>query len=103
MYEIGSGNNADRIFHTQHFIDCRFTFRTRSPAATCSGRMVLIPVTSQLDNGNYSVEWKIWILSTSLENLDLQHEDEALLHCPARPFEHGDFDTDVFIIGGGNA
>ena len=61
-----------------------------------------MPVT-ELDNGSNTVEWKIWILSTSLENLDLQPEDEQLLQSPARQLEHGDFDTDVFIVGGGNA
>ena len=91
------------FLYEQHFIDCRFTFRTRSPVATCSGRVVLLPVPGDLGNGNNTIEWKIWVLSTSLENLDLQHEDEALLQCPARQPEHGDFDTDVFIIGGGNA
>lgn len=65
--------------------------------------MVLLPVIGEIDDGNFTIEWKIWILSTSLENLDLQHEDEALLQSPARQLEHGDFDTDVFIIGGGNA
>ena len=61
-----------------------------------------MPVT-EFDNGSNTVGWKIWILSTSLENLDLQPEDEQLLQSAARQLEHGDFDTDVFIVGGGNA
>lgn len=50
-----------------------------------------------------TIEWKIWILSTRLEGLDLQAEDESLLQAAARRFDDLDFETDVFIIGGGNA
>jgi hypothetical protein len=60
-----------------------------------------LPVKTEQD-GNETIEWKIWILSTRLENLDLQAEDESLLRGPATQF-HLDFETEVFIIGGGNA
>lgn len=51
-----------------------------------------------------AIQWKIWILSTTLENLDLQHENEQLLQSPARHLDwKSDVKTDVFIIGGGNA
>lgn len=62
--------------------------------------MVLLPV----KNRDETIEWKIWVLSTFLESLDLQQEDEALLHSPGRELDGlATFDTDVFIIGGGNA
>ncbi|KAM0429243.1 hypothetical protein ACHAPT_006457 [Fusarium lateritium] len=84
----------------QHFIDVSFSFTTKSPGASCSGRLLLLPVKS----GANALEWKIWILSTKLENLDLHPEDESLLEVPGRKvdsLEH--FETDIFIIGGGNA
>ncbi|KAF4452312.1 putative flavoprotein involved in K+ transport [Fusarium austroafricanum] len=81
------------------FIDVSLSFKTSSPAATCSGRLVLLPV---LNTGN--LEWKIWILSTKLESLDLHPEDESLLQAPRLNLDGvKKFDTDVFIIGGGNA
>ncbi|PYH89515.1 FAD/NAD(P)-binding domain-containing protein [Aspergillus ellipticus CBS 707.79] len=86
---------------TLQFIDCGIIFRTNSPGATCKGKLVLLPVKSG-ENG--PIVWKIWVLSTLLESLDLQPEDEGLLQFPGRSFDgQGVFDTDVFIIGGGNA
>ncbi|KAE8332816.1 hypothetical protein BDV39DRAFT_199816 [Aspergillus sergii] len=85
---------------TLQFIDCGIVFRTGSPGATCKGKVVLLPV----KNRDETIEWKIWVLSTFLESLDLQQEDEALLHSPGRQLDGLEtFDTDVFIIGGGNA
>lgn len=49
-------------------------------------------------------EWKIWVLSTTLETLDVQPENEDLLMSPTRQLGCGnDLQTDVFIIGGGNS
>lgn len=64
--------------------------------------MLLLPVKNALENE--TIEWKIWILTTKLENLDLQPEDEALLQSPGRQLDGLEtLETDVFIIGGGNA
>lgn len=53
---------------------------------------------------NETVEWKIWVLSTILKELHLQKENETFLHSPGRQFGGIEsFETDVFIIGGGNA
>ncbi|KAJ6095463.1 monooxygenase [Penicillium sp. IBT 16267x] len=83
------------------FIDCPLLFRTSSPAATCRGKMILLPV---IEKGYNQVVWKIWVLSTRLESLELQSEDELLLHSPGRQLDNAEnFETDVFIIGGGNA
>lgn len=66
--------------------------------------MTLLPVKTQLENGAENLIWKLWILSTTLENLDLHPEDENLLKSPGRQFEGLEtIETDVFIIGGGNA
>ncbi|KAF5565830.1 K+ transport flavoprotein [Fusarium phyllophilum] len=82
------------------FIDIALSFRTLSPAASCSARIVLLPVGS--DQGK--LEWKIWILSTKLENLNGHPENESLLQLPGRNLSSlTEIDTDVFIIGGGNA
>ncbi|KAK3306767.1 uncharacterized protein B0T15DRAFT_492292 [Chaetomium strumarium] len=81
------------------FIDFSLLFETKSPAARCSGRMLLLPVKQA-----GTTEWKIWILSTWLDTLDGHPEDETLLHLPGRELNGlEDFTTDVFIIGGGNA
>ncbi|KAL2178463.1 uncharacterized protein P884DRAFT_198332 [Thermothelomyces heterothallicus CBS 202.75] len=81
------------------FIDCSLTFKTGSPAAKCSGRILLLPVKT-----GERLEWKIWILSTTLESLDVQSEDEALLQTPGRKLDSAEpLETDVFIVGGGNA
>lgn len=85
---------------TLQFIESDLTFRTGSPQAACSGRLLLLP----LRNEHGGVEWKIWILSTKLENLDLQPEDESLLLKPPESLGGAEtLETDVFIIGGGNA
>ncbi|KAL4736214.1 monooxygenase [Aspergillus similis] len=77
-------------------IDGPLVFRTESPAGLCRGKMLLLPVIEDRAN----INWKIWIMSTRLENLDLQAEDEQLLRAPARPLQDlVDFKTDVFIIG----
>lgn len=61
---------------------------------------MLLPIKS----ANQSIDWKIWVLSTILENLDLQKENETLLQSPGRQLDGTeDVETDVFIIGGGNA
>lgn len=57
-----------------------------------------------LKGGDGALQWKIWVLSTRLESLDLQPEDETLLQAPARQLDGLErFETDVFIVGGGNA
>ncbi|RSL96375.1 hypothetical protein CEP52_011498 [Fusarium oligoseptatum] len=85
---------------TLQFIDASISFETKSPGAWCSGRILLLPV----KNDDNALEWKIWILSTKLENLDVHLEDESLLEIPGRKVDNLDyFDIDVFIIGGGNA
>ncbi|CAJ2511128.1 Uu.00g067530.m01.CDS01 [Anthostomella pinea] len=81
------------------FIDASFNFETLSPAATCSGRLLLLPLKT-----DSIVEWKIWILGTKLENLGVQSEDESLLQSPQRQLHALErFETDAFIVGGGNA
>lgn len=61
--------------------------------------MLLLPT-----NHDGTLSWKIWILCTWLESLDLQPEDESLLKAPARELQGSDpLETDIFIIGGGNA
>lgn len=67
---------------------------------------MLLPSEAESSEGNAGkcVHWKIWVLCTWIEQLDLQPEDEALLRAPGR----GHLDstetikTDVLIIGGGN-
>ncbi|KAL8393977.1 hypothetical protein RB595_003663 [Gaeumannomyces hyphopodioides] len=82
-------------------LDCALAFRTGSPAATCTGQAFFLPVRN---GGDGPVEWKIWILSTRLENLDVHPENERLLRSPGMGLDdNGDFETEVMIIGAGNA
>ncbi|GKZ49685.1 hypothetical protein AbraIFM66951_002256 [Aspergillus brasiliensis] len=82
------------------FIDCPLIFKTQSPAGVCRGKMLLLPVVGHGER----IAWKIWILSTRLESLDMQPEDESLLQNPRRQLDGSlEFETDVFIIGAGNA
>ncbi|KAM7222487.1 hypothetical protein V8F06_001981 [Rhypophila decipiens] len=84
---------------TLQWVDCSLSFRTASPAASASGRLLLLPHT-----GSGTMQWKVWILSTWLVSLDLQHEDESLLQSPARQLRGlPRIETEVLIIGGGNA
>ncbi|KAI1098962.1 hypothetical protein F4804DRAFT_345895 [Jackrogersella minutella] len=71
------------------FIDCGISFTTISPALSCMGKMVLLPV---------------WILSTWVENLVQQLEDVNLLSSPSRNIDDlSTVETDVFIIGAGSS
>lgn len=42
-------------------------------------------------------------MSTILDNLDIQPENEALLRNPRKNLDQASLTTDVVIIGGGNA
>lgn len=87
----------------QQFIDCDLVFRTGSPAAECRAILKLLPVTKKNEDGTEAVEWKIWILSTILESLSCHPEDQKLLQAPAKTLEGPALETDVLIVGGGNA
>jgi hypothetical protein len=53
---------------------------------------------------NGTTDWKIWILSTYVEGLEQHPEQESLLPSPGRQLDAVErFETDAFIIGGGNA
>lgn len=60
--------------------------------------------TKEQETGEKGLTWKIWVLSTVLENLDVHPEDEALLKSPGKQIDKLEtFEADVFIVGGGNA
>ncbi|RSM10360.1 hypothetical protein CDV31_007236 [Fusarium ambrosium] len=82
------------------FIDVSLSFTATSPATKCSARFLLLPVRNEKN----SLDWKIWIFNTKLDSLDLYPEDESLLQSSGRNLDGlDDINTDVFIIGGGNA
>ncbi|KAK7920060.1 hypothetical protein PG985_008082 [Apiospora marii] len=87
-------------------IACLFSFRTRDPGARCSGRVMLLPCAAEGSENSAAkpVAWRIWVLCTWIEQLDLQPEDEALLRTPGRGQldSAATIETDVLIIGGGN-
>jgi len=66
--------------------------------------MMLLPVNQDLGAGEKVLTWKIWILTTWIENLDVQFEDTSLLQIPGKRLQDvQNIETDVFIIGGGNS
>ncbi|KAF2823555.1 FAD/NAD(P)-binding domain-containing protein [Ophiobolus disseminans] len=84
------------------FIDAGIKLRTTSPALDCSGKFVLLPTKSE-ESGE-AVGWKIWVLSTWVEELIDHPADEALLLAPSRKLDGSEvMETDVLIIGGGTS
>lgn len=69
------------------FIDCSLAFRTSSPALSCAGKMVLLPVKSKTTD---DISWKIWVLSTWIDHITHQPEDETLLLTPGRDLDFGE-------------
>jgi hypothetical protein len=77
-----------------------FTFNTRSPRATCQGKVVILP---EYSDGNV-LKWKIWTLATWLVHFDDFPEDDSRLKLPSNPLRGGDIlRTEVLIIGAGNS
>ncbi|KAK3897232.1 putative indole-3-pyruvate monooxygenase YUCCA4 [Staphylotrichum tortipilum] len=74
---------------TLQFIDCSISFKTTKPAVRGTGKMALVPV-----QDGEKVEYKIWVLS----------KNPTLLQSPSTaPAGVEQFETDVLIMGGGNA
>lgn len=84
---------------TLRWVEAQFVFETGSPAATCAGRVVLLPEAG----ADGVVSWKIWGLSTWVETLKGFEENVEGLRAPGRSLEAETIETDVFILGGGNA
>lgn len=90
------------------WVEALFAFETaESPAARCGGRVVLVPERTgegEGEDGGGGVAWKIWVLSTWVDELKAFPEDVARLKTPGRNLEAEEtIETDVFIIGAGNA
>lgn len=82
------------------FIDCGLSFCTISPQLKCAGKMVLLPV--RIDG---ALTWKIWVLSSWVDQIVQHPEQETLLSSPGRDdlVHKKMIETDVFIIGGGSS
>lgn len=82
------------------WVEGLFTFETTSPAAACGGRVMLFP---EADEGG-AVVWRIWVLSTWVDDLKGSPEDVGLLRAPGRMLQdEAVVETDVLLLGGGNA
>ncbi|KAG6983605.1 hypothetical protein FOFC_15386 [Fusarium oxysporum] len=96
-----------RTFYTPSVISANLleTNKARGPSMRWNMESaVFVAATPVLLSSEGRLEWKIWILSTKLENLDVHPENESLLHLPGRNVSGmTEIDTEVFIIGGGNA
>lgn len=81
---------------TLRWVEGMFRFETRSPAAKCGGKVMLVPE----EDG----EWRIWSMATWADDLVEWPEDEGLLTTvPQKSLDVERIDTEVFIIGAGNA
>lgn len=81
------------------WVEAMFIFETSSPAANCGGRVVLLP-----EAAGETVVWKIWIMSTWVDSLKSFPEDLDALKAPGQNLQSDEkLETDVFILGGGNA
>ncbi|KAG8157406.1 hypothetical protein KVR01_012790 [Diaporthe batatas] len=77
-----------------------FTFETTRPKSKCEGSVQLFP--EQAADGQ--IKWKIWTLATWLEDYTDWPENQDLLTAPGRKLDDVEhIDTDVLIVGGGNA
>ncbi|KAK3897970.1 hypothetical protein C8A05DRAFT_38453 [Staphylotrichum tortipilum] len=84
---------------TLQFIDCSISFKTTKPAVRGTGKIALVPI-----KDGEKVEYKIWVLSTWINDLEEHPENPALLQSPSTtPAGVEQFETDVLIMGGGNA
>ncbi|KAI1348412.1 hypothetical protein F5Y01DRAFT_292573 [Xylaria sp. FL0043] len=87
---------------TLMFIDCTISFRTSSPALGCMGKMMLLPVVTDLVCR--TIAWEIWVLSTWTESLLDYPEDEKLLSVPGRQLRGLEtVEIPVFILGAGTS
>jgi hypothetical protein len=84
------------------FIDCNVEFTTEVPMLECIGKMILLPVPSDLKDA--SVTWRIWVLSTWSESISQFPEDLRLLQTPRKTLD-GPYpiQIDVVIIGAGSS
>ncbi|KAK2130420.1 hypothetical protein NOF04DRAFT_1345115 [Fusarium oxysporum II5] len=95
-----------RTFYTPSVISANLleTNKSRGPTMRWNMESAIFVAATPVLSSEGSLEWKIWILSTKLENLDVHPENESLLHLPGRNLSGmTEIDTEVFIIGGGNA
>jgi hypothetical protein len=84
------------------FIDCGISFQTSFPALNCAGKMILLPIKD--DKREDLVTWKIWVLSTWVENLVQYPEKPELLLMPGTDLNGvTTIETDVFIVGAGTS
>jgi hypothetical protein len=94
-----SCNHAIMLTANQMFIDCGISFHTISPSLRCAGKIVLLPV-----NVDGDVTWKVWVVSTWVEDLNQYPENRELLRMPGKCFnEHDIVATDVLVIGAGTS
>lgn len=85
---------------TLRWIQGSFTFETTSPKGKGEGSVQLLP--EREADGQTS--WKIWTLTTWLEDYTEWPENPELLTAPGRKLDDVEhIDTDVLIVGGGNA
>ncbi|KAG9604984.1 hypothetical protein KCU77_g884, partial [Aureobasidium melanogenum] len=105
QFELVGDADLVQIGPTLSFLNCSFSFETGFPAAKCRGKMWLLRCKpSEHQPGTDGSNWKIWIISTRLDYLHGLYEHQDLLYAPCQSLSHLEaFETDVFIVGGGNA
>jgi hypothetical protein len=98
-FPASSCNQVNVLTAKQMFIDCGISFHTISPSLRCAGRMVLLPVNTDGDE-----TWKVWVVSTWVEDLAQYPENRELLRLPGKCLNEQDIvATDVLVIGAGTS
>lgn len=100
-FELIPGSVQDVVVSPAlRWVEAMITFKTLMPKAKCEGRVMLFP---EVDDSS-EVVWKIWSLSTWLEAFEEYPEDQHKLKAAGRDVKSPEhIETDVFIVGGGNA
>lgn len=100
-FELIPGSVQDVVVSpTLRWVEAMFTFKTVVPKAKCEGRVVLLPEMGE----SGEIIWKIWSLSTWLNAFEEYPEDQKKLKAAGRDVKDAEhIETDVLIVGGGNA
>lgn len=100
-FELIPGSVQDVVVSPAlRWVEAMITFKTVMPKAKCEGRVVMFPETGE----SGEIIWKIWSLSTWLDAFEEYPEDEKKLKAAGRDVKDAEhIETDVFIVGGGNA
>ncbi|KIX02726.1 uncharacterized protein Z518_08668 [Rhinocladiella mackenziei CBS 650.93] len=98
-FQVSSTPRVARLAQGTSWLSIGFTFRISDDnlVGNCSGTLAFVPA-PRVSNGN---SWKIWMLSTVLENYSGYGHPDIPLKAPKQTFPRQGIDYAVIIVGGG--